>query len=189
MLPFSIALFAAVPAFAADQPFSATLTAENRSASGLAHLNPTQISALDAFVQREVKLARDGDVIAFAGGFSQRRSAAERTAAGIDQLTPKERETLDSLVAREIAVRPQSSSGLLPPTSSSVHVQTTTVKPEIHGSVTLGYGWGSGGSSLYGGEMNLNYTDPSGKTTTSFTYAELHGKGFNGVCNRPGRGW
>lgn len=162
--------------------FVSTLSAENVAATGMRHLTPAQRATLDRLVQHEIKLARDGDVVAFAGTFYSRRTPDERAAAGLDTLTPAERDRLDVQIAKEIAQRPVPVNLVSPlrPSSSGLNaVQVSSpVQSEVHGSVTLTYGAGNGGSSFYGGEMDLNYVDPAHKFSAEISYAEFHGRGI-----------
>ena len=52
----------------------------------------------------------------------------------------------------------------------------TATGPEIHGSFTLGMGFGKGYSERFGG-MTLTYEDPARNLAISFSYLESHVKG------------
>ena len=193
-----LSLAAALIVFAAtaraDEPasFTAKLDAADQTAAGLAKLFPAQLAALDTQIAREITVARQGDVIAFARSFMSRRTGDQLTAAGLTALTPEERTALDTIVARAVAQRP----GVVVKTLAAkakeedAVVETVTYKPQIHGEVSLTYGMAGGGRNFYGGSLTAIYDDPQHNFTAAFTYAEYHGKGLLPYddCVRPGRG-
>jgi hypothetical protein len=163
-----------------DTRFTDTLSSPEQAAMGLAKLSSAQRTALNAQVQHDITLARQGDVTGFATAFTQRRTATERTDAGLELLGNGERQQLDALVARTIA-RP--ATAVL--THFSQHkdeVEVTTYRPEIHGEMTVFAGAGSHGSSFYGGSITGIYDDPNHNFSVAATYAEIHSKG---VCVDP----
>ena len=71
---------------------------------------------------------------------------------------------------------------LSPPTFVPLSVRARVAEakpktPEIHGSLTLGFGVGSGGYSERFGGMTLTYEDPVRNFAVSFSYSESHIKG------------
>lgn len=196
-LPLAAALVLAAAPARADEPasFTAKLDAADQAAVGLAKLSPAQLAALDTQIAREITVARQGDVIAFARSFMSRRTGDQLTAAGLAALTPEERTALDTFVARAVAQRPAVVVKTLAAKAKEddAVVETVTYKPQIHGEVSLTYGMASGGRSFYGGSFTAIYDDPQHNFTAAFTYAEYHGKGllpFGDDCydRRAGRG-
>jgi hypothetical protein len=188
LLVFSVlAAAAATWARAEEKTFSTMLTETEQQATGLTHLTADQRATLDNLVQREVRLAAQGNVTAFAGEFSKRRSAPEMAKAGIDKLTPDERSRLDAKVAAVIANRPQTLVAG-PSRMGSVYVSTIQPKPEIHGEVSFTYGMASGGRSFYGGSVVVEQSDPSKGYTITVGYSEYRGKGMS-FCRDFGAGY
>lgn len=180
--------FASVTLHAEEKEFSATLSAEDQKSTGVTHLTPEQISTLNVLVKRELILAKQGNVVNFAGEFSQRRSAPERAKAGIDKLTPDERSRLDATVARALATQPREHISTLTPVTSSAAVQGIGPKPIVHGSVTFVAGTSGGGNNFYGGGFEVEQIDPVHGYSISIGYSELHGKGlWGGYGYRYGR--
>lgn len=189
----ALALFTAT-IHAEDTPaFTAKLDAADQTAAGLAKLSPAQLAALDTQIAREITVARQGDVIAFARSFMSRRTGDQLTAAGLTALTPEERTALDNVVARAVAQRPAVVVKTLAAKTKEddAVVETVTYKPQIHGEVSLTYGMASGGRNFYGGSFTAIYDDPQHNFTAAFTYAEYHGKGLlpydDCYERRPGR--
>jgi hypothetical protein len=192
-LPLTAALALLATAVRADEPaaFTAQLDAADRAAAGLAKLSPAQLAALDTQIAREITVARQGDVVAFARSFMARRTGDQLTAAGLVALTPAERTALDTIVARAVAQRPAVVVKTLAAKAKEddAVVETVTYKPQLHGEVSLTYGMASGGRNFYGGAFTTVYDDPQHNFTAAFTYAEFHGKGLLPYddCVRPGR--
>lgn len=166
----------------AQIPFSHTLMPYDWRAAGFPHLTTPEARVLDQLIQRDLDSARQGDVVAFAKTFTQRRTPEERKASGIDQLTPAERATLNALVASAIAARPRSpvltSKGpLKDPTADNI---PTRRLPHVHGQVSMFVGAGSGGTSFYGGSFDAVVTDPSHRWSVDVGVSQVRGKGYWG---------
>ncbi len=175
-----------VAARAEQVPFSQILSPAERVATGFSRLTPPQAKALDALIERDIDSARQGDVVAFAKSFTQRRTAEERQRAGIDQLTDTERAQLDRLVATVLARRPVVP--FVPNRFTPAGQDGVTLikpKPEVHGEVSLFYGAGSGGRSWYGGAFDATVTDPSHKFTLGVGLSEVHSRGGRGCIDGP----
>jgi hypothetical protein len=198
-LPASLLVFTLLffPALAsASAPFSAQLDATDHAAAGLTKLSAEQRAALDSQIERELTVARQGNVVAFSRSFLQRRTSDQVAAAGLATLSPEERATLDRFVARAVAQRP----AVLVPTlaaraktADDTVIETVTYKPQLHGEVTLTVGTAGSGRTFYGGSFTTVYEDPQRNFSVAFTYAEYHGKGlpyFGDDCSDPrfGRG-
>ncbi len=176
--------------------FTAQLDATDHAAAGLTKLSADQRAALDAQIERELTVARQGDVVAFSRSFLQRRTSDQTAAAGLAALNPAERATLDRFVARAVAQRP----AVIVPTlatgakkADDTVIETVTYKPQLHGEVTLTVGTAGSGRTFYGGSFTTVYDDPQRNFSVGFTYAEYHGKGlpyFGDDCSdlRFGRG-
>lgn len=178
----SVALIAAL-AFAGavradDLPrFSKTLSAAELSSVGVARLSSDQLAILDALVRRDLERSRFASREPRAARFSDRLTADERRNAGIDQFPDAERTALDAAVERLITPPPAAGGTARYAGGYSVPNVKLRREPEIHGSLTLLYGVGSGGYSEYGGEMVLTYEDPADRFAVAVGYSELHTKG------------
>ncbi|MEO7412639.1 MAG: hypothetical protein ABIZ81_04720 [Opitutaceae bacterium] len=178
------AAFLAVPADAAsdDVRFSATLSDAQRAETGLAQLTEDNIAVIDALVrQDEATLKRRGSLGSF-GAFSQRRSENEKEIAGFSRLTPAQLERLDGLTGIRISPPPPM---LVSETKTRKATPGVLVRPverpyalEVHGSVSLTYGWSKAGSTR-GGEMVVNLQDPAHRFSLSVGYSEYRGKGLS----------
>ena len=145
---------------AAGLRYTDGLAPEAQIAAGIRRVSPAQLSALNEQIGRELALARAGDVRGFAGTFSGRRTAAERAASGLYLLTDTERGRIDALVVTLLASPPAT---FWPSQAASPRdrgLEPVSERPRIHGSVTAMYGWGSGGSSTYGGSLSTHFYDP-----------------------------
>ncbi|HVZ65359.1 MAG TPA: hypothetical protein VG936_12370 [Lacunisphaera sp.] len=141
---------------AAESGFSTTLTADQLAASGLARLTADERAALDRIVASEMDESRITAGIVLAGTFVSRRSDAEMKATGLDRLRPAELASLNELVAASSVVRLQPRER---PRLRSDDVVSAHRKPEVHGSLSLSYGWG-GGATIRGADLWLDYSLP-----------------------------
>lgn len=176
---FAALLAVATAAFASDGTggFTATLSADEQTAAGLTRLSADEQTTLNTLIAREVSLARQGNVKAFAGTFSSRRKPHERTAAGLDRLSPAELEQLDRLVATAIAAGPA-------PVALPRRLKPSDVarndRLEIHGEVALAYGWGSGGRDMRAGSLYTEIYDKQTGVTLGLGYSQFSGDGWWG---------
>lgn len=175
-----LALLAAVlglatASFAADGGFIATLSDQEQAEAGLVRLTAEQQLKLNTLVGREVSLARQGGVSAFAGTFFSRRKPEERTAAGLDALTPKEIEKLNALVAAAIAAKPV-------PVTTARRLREAQLKEqrrfETHGQVTFVYGRGGGGRDLVGGSIYTELYDRESGVSVGVGVSRYDGTGW-----------
>lgn len=184
---------AALPAGAASAPsaepaaaarFSQSLATTERTAAGLERLSSDQVAILDALVRRDLTAQatpRRADAPPLPARFSQRLSADELRNAGLATLTAAELTQLDQFVERRVSSS-LARALLSPPTFVPLSVRARVAEakpktPEIHGSFTLGMGFGSGGYSERFGGMTLTYEDPIRNFAVSFSYSESHIKG------------
>ena len=80
-LALSLFLLAA-SARAAETEFLSAVSPADRASSGISHLTAGQQAALARYANRDITLAREGDVTGFSGSFSERRTDQERREAG-----------------------------------------------------------------------------------------------------------
>jgi hypothetical protein len=168
---------------AAETEFLSSVNPTDRVSSGISHLSPAQQAALAKCANRDITLAREGDVTGFSGSFTERRTDEERHAAGIDTLTRPERDILDALVANAISYHPmtyQAQVAAPPPPKASPPPSLVLTQPkmQIHGDLSLTVGAGSGGGSFFGTAMDVSMTDPSGKFTLAVGYSVVRSKGL-----------
>ncbi len=157
--------------------FTESLAPADQDSLALTKLSGAEKSALDRLVARDVAAARQGGVTGFRGTFSSRRTAGERAQAGLEKLSAPELAQLDERVARAIATRPLVTP--LPRQADTTGIDVSTaLKPEIHGRVTLGYGWGGGGSYRFG-SVETSYYDPESRTTLSIGLGTVSGRSRN----------
>jgi hypothetical protein len=167
-----------------DVRLSRTLIPAEYEDSGLKQLTSDQIAILDALVRRDTEeLARPAPANEpRAERFSERLSADERKNAGLTLLSPAELVKLDAYIARLTAPIGSSSGSFVSGKGTSqpwIAEKSLRRAPEIHGSITLLYGQGSGGYSERGGAMVLTYDDPSG-VSVAVGYSEIKTKGGHG---------
>jgi hypothetical protein len=160
---------------AAEGGFTATLSAEQKTAAGLASLSDPERAALDQLVTREVAQARQDNPGEPAGTFVARCTEGERRQAGLDRLTPAELATLNELVAAALAARPKPRER---PRIKDSEVLNPAPKPEIHGSVTLTYGRGGGGT-FHGSALWVDYFDPASGLGLSVGRETFSGRGLD----------
>ena len=166
-------------AVAADAGFTAAMGAAERTAVGLSRLTEAEQDALDQQIARELRVARLGDVVAFAGTFTGRRPKSEWDAAGLAKLSETERAALDAAVARALAQRPIT----YPGRTQTPGAVATLEQPrgEWHGELSLVYGRGRGGREFYGGAVTTVYEDPSGwgaAVTLAQSRGDVFGYGY-----------
>lgn len=188
MIPRSLLLAlacacAVVPATRAlEGRFTQTLSATELKETGASRLNSDQLAVIDALVRRDLaaQLApRRGDTPP-AARFSQRLSDDERRNAGFTTLSGPELEKLDALISR-YGIAAMAPTLLAPPVYAPTGmrlrpVETRTAGPEIHGSISLSYGFGKGYDERTGG-MTLSYEDPARGFAIAVGYSESHIKG------------
>ncbi len=181
-LALAVVLLAATHAAAADTRFSQTLAISERAELGFNRLSSDQVAALDALVRRDLATQaapRRNDPPA-AARFSQRLTADERAVAGLTLLNEKELARLDALVDQHLSAL-LAHVLLAPPTFVPAGMRPLPAEkktvPEIHGSISLSYGFGKGGYSETTGAMMLNYEDPVHHLAISVGYAESRVKG------------
>ena len=160
---------AAVAMAPAPRGFTAGWTAEERVAMGWEKLSAGERAALEKLIAKEVTLARQGNVTAFAGTFISRRNEEERTAAGLGALSTSEKYQLDRLVARALATLPAQPPVTVARSAAGVEVMVTPFKWVAHGFVQLEYGWGSGDREYKAATVAVTQENP--RTGTAFTFA------------------
>jgi hypothetical protein len=167
----------------ANSRFSQSLSTADRTAAGLDRLTSDQVAVLDALIRRDLTTQatpRRADAPPLPARFSQRLTDDERRNAGLGPLTETELAQLEIFVERRISAT-LAHTVLAPPSFVPLSVRARVAEakpktPEIHGSFTLGMGFGKGYSEKFGG-MTLTYEDPVRNFAVSFSYAESHIKG------------
>lgn len=158
--------------------FSDTLTQEQRVFTGLKRLNDTQLASINALVEREIKLATQGDVRGFAKSFCERRNSGELEATGLLGLREEEKAQLDGLIAERLAECSQPGPQAVSNPGKGVSFPRNRSALEVHGSVSFMVGSNFKGGYVYGGAFETTLSDRSGRMSLTLGYSELHGKGM-----------
>ncbi len=161
---------------AAEGGFTATLSAREQEAAGLSTLDEAERRALDKLVADDLAFARREKLTVLAATFTARRDERSRQLAGLDELTPAQLAKLNELVAAAIASRPT------PKERPRLKESDVVVKRrgEVHGSVTLAYGWGAGGRDFRAGSLWLDYYDPDSRMSIGVGLTSTSGGGYYG---------
>jgi hypothetical protein len=171
-------LLATVPSLhAAEGGFAATLSLDKRAVAGLTALSPVEQLTLDQLVAGELASARRPDAAELAGTFVSRRTEAERKAAGLDRLTGVQLEKLNEYVAAALAARPKPKER--PRLKESDVLAAARERNQVHGSVSVAYGWG-GGRDLWAETLWLEYYDPESRVGLGVGLTNLNGSGYYG---------
>lgn len=157
---------------AAEGGFSATLPVEQQTAAGLPTLTADERAALDRLVADDLTFARRENYAELAGTFVTRRTEAERRQAGLDRLPPEQLARLNDLVAAALAIRPAPKAR---PRLQESEVLGAKTGGEIHGSVSVAYGWGRGGRDFRASSLELNYYDPESRIGLGLRITTTHG--------------
>ena len=160
---------------AVEGGFTATLSRDQQTAAGLSTLTAPEQAALDRLVADELARLRAGDAKELAGTFVSRRTAAERKLAGLDRLTPDELAKLDELAAATFSARPKPKER---PRLKEDDVISAKNQPEIHGAVSLTYGWAGGGHNYRATSLWVDYFDPATGLELGFGMTNFTGRGF-----------
>jgi hypothetical protein len=175
---FAVGLLIATPPLvaAAKGGFTATLSAEQREAAGLTTLSVDERAALDQLVADDLAFARREKMTVLDQPFVARLPETSRKQAGLDRLKPEQLAKLNELVAAAIAARPTP--------KERPRLKETDVlgnrRPEIHGSVSVAYGWGAGGRDFRAGSLWLNYYDPESRIGIGVGISSMSGPGYYG---------
>lgn len=162
---------------AAEGGFTATLSLEQRTAAGVTTLTADERTALDQLVADDLAFARRENLTDLGGTFVARRTEAARKQAGLDRLAPEQLAKLNELVAAALAARPTPKER---PRLKENDVLSAKRRGEIHGSVTVMYGWGRGGRDYRAGTLWLDYQDPDGRFGLGLGISTSDGDGFYG---------
>jgi hypothetical protein len=162
---------------AAGGGFTATLALEQQTAAGVTTLTADERTALDQLVADDLAFARRENLTDLGGTFVARRTAADRKQAGLDRLAPEQLAKLNELVAAALAARPTPKER---PRLRASEVLSAKRRGEIHGSVTVMYGWGRGGRDYRAGTLWLDYQDPEGRFGLGLGLSTSDGDGFYG---------
>lgn len=174
----ALALLLCTRSIAAEPGFVATLSDQDKTAIGLAALSSEQQAALDEQVQRDITLARQGNVVGFAKTFSLRRTPEQARAIGLAQLTRQGIDLLDKRIAYAIAHRPPAPfiyNGPASKPAPDTSVKVTRPPLEIHGQFSVVYGQSSG-DSFYGGDFDVSCYDPVSHITIMVGASSYRGR-------------
>ena len=149
-------LLAATLLHAVEGGFTTTLSPDQQAAAGLTGLSPAERAALDQLVASETAESRVAEGKVLSGTFASRRTEAERQAAGLDRLSEAELARLNEMVANVAISRPKPKER---PRLKDDDVVSAKTRPEVHGSVSLTFGHGPGGS-FRGADLWLSYYIP-----------------------------
>jgi hypothetical protein len=166
----------------ATESFTKTLPATVQAEFGVNRLSTEQRATLDGLIERDIEAARQGDVVAFARGFCDRRTPEEQNRAGLTLLTAAERSRLDNVVATAIASRPISAPTSFAWSPTSARILRERERPIVHGQVSVFVGGSSGGHSWYGGSFETSVTDPQHRLTLTVGMTEVREKGARDGC-------
>lgn len=162
---------------AAEGGFTATLSLEQKTAAGVTTLTADERTALDQLVADDLAFARRENLTDLGGTFVARRTEADRKQAGLDRLSPEHLAKLNELVAAALAARPTPKER---PRLKESDVLNAKRRGEVHGSVTVMYGWGRGGREYRAGSLWLDYQDPDGRFGLGVGISTFDGDGFYG---------
>ncbi len=175
------------PARATEGGFVTTLAPEKQTAAGLTGLSPVEVLILDQLVAGELASVRRSAAAGLEGTFASRRTAAERQAAGLDRLTAGQLEKLNEYVAAALGARPKPKER--PRLKESDVLAAARERSQIHGSVSVGYGWG-GGRDLWAETLWLEYYDPDSHVGIGIGLSNFNGNGRYGYNpDYQGRGY
>lgn len=174
----------------APRRFSQALTAEERTQAGLTVLTSDELASLDALVRRDLGTRTSITEAPTADDknrttFSQRLTADERRVTGLARLKAEQITHVDGLVDR-FAGAALARTLLAPPAylARTRHARAAEERNDprknIRGTMSLSYGWGSGGYSEKTGAMTVTYDDPAGRYSVTVGYAESHIKAPEG---------
>ncbi len=177
---------------AADAPrFSQSLTAEQRTATGIERLDSDQLAALDALMrlhrnqtaaavlkaEREKPAAEDKTATESATpapqpaqpvAFTQSLSVDQRRAAGLDQLNAQELSAIDALATARSPEAPSYRPALA---TNAEPVEFFPNRFEVHGEFGFSFGGGSGGYSSRAAWLNTTLLDTKTGTEIGVTIA------------------
>ena len=151
--------------------FSSSLSPDQQAAAGLAALTTAERAALDQLVATEMSESRLAEGRVLSGTFASRRTEAERQAAGLDRLSADELSKLDELVANSSISRPKPKDR---PRLKDDDVISAKPRNEVHGSVSLTFGHGPGGS-FRGADFDITYSFPDYGLTLGFGLSHYSG--------------
>ncbi len=170
-------LAAVMTAHAAEGGFVATLSSDKQAAAGLTTLSAAERTALDRLVAGELATGRNAERPDLAGTFVSRRTEAERKSAGLDRLTSTQLKKLNEFVASALAPHPKPKER---PRLKESDVLSAARKAQVHGSVTVAYGWGRGGRDMWAQSLWLEYYDPEDRFSLGIGLSNSEGNGFYG---------
>ncbi len=162
-----------------DVRFSATLRPEQWTETGLNKLTTDNVAVIDALVRADKTTSEYRNNNIASTRFTERRNEHERTISGLYLLTPEQLKKLDDFVALRLAPPTAQLETTAPSPRLAMEPTVTPPRgPELHGSFSLMYGWGKGGSTR-GTNSTFTYDDPTHGFSLLFSYSEYKGKGYS----------
>lgn len=185
ILLFTLSALAVGASAAESKRFSQTLTAEQRTVTGVEQLNSDQVAALDALVRLNLnQAAADAQKAERAKStaaepattpaptqpvaFSQWLSPDQRRAAGFEALSAEQQAQIDALVAAQTPGAPLYEPAAPKPVEA---VEFFPNRFEVHGEVGLSLGFGSGGYNSRAAWVTSSLLDTKTGTEVSVTVA------------------
>ena len=159
---------------ATEGGFAATLSVDQQTAAGFTVLSPVELLTLDQLVAGELASVRRAGANELAGSFVSRRTDAELKATGLDRLSFEQLVKLNEFVAAALAAHPRPKER---PRLKESDVLAAARQNQIHGSVTVAYGWG-GGRSVRAESLWLDYYDPEDRFALGVGLSNSDGGGF-----------
>jgi len=168
------------PLRAAGGGFTATLSNEEMTAAGIATLSADEVTALDRLVVEDLDRMRLLNSDPLTSTFADRQTSAERQEAGLDRLTPEQLARLNYLVATSTAFRPSPLQPRERPRLKDNEAVSLKRRLEVHGGMSLTYGWAGGGRNYREAAAWVSYYDPVTGIGIGFSYSRSKGDGFYG---------
>mgnify|MGYP003651801071 FL=1 len=141
-------------------------------------LTVAQRNTLDAFIQRDLKAAKDGGVRAFRDTFSARLTPADLAKSGLDELPPATIAQIDHDVAKLIAASGSPTDPLAAqrytPKKTPESFAIPKLPLEVHGSLTAVYGTSKLGD-YYGAGATTTVFDPNRGWSATIGVSSLRG--------------
>jgi len=143
---------------AASASFTATLSPEQKTESGLTSLSPAELAALDRLVAADVTLR--AHLPALTDPYTRRYSETETKEAGLDRLTPEQLAKLDGLITSAVASAPPLPQPRERPRVRDGEILSEKGRLQVHGGMSLTMGWASGGRNFREVGAWVSYFDP-----------------------------
>ena len=158
---------------AASASFTATLSPEQKTESGLTSLSPAELAALDRLVAADVTLR--AHLPALTDPYTRRYSETETKEAGLDRLTPEQLAKLDGLITSAVASAPPLPQPRERPRVRDGEILSEKGRLQVHGGMSLTMGWASGGRNFREVGAWVSYFDPVTGLGLSYSFSRTSG--------------